>query len=200
MRITKIITVTDTREYEEQGDRFVPIPGSGQINVCARCGKDHEVHALVELEDESTAIVGTGCMRAETDEIKSRARRLTSAAKRLARLRAELAGLEQAQVRNGEIEAMVAELVHPPVLHREQSEERTRKYPLTAGRVYFACGPCEAYADRFDGRVDMGAGIEAARKAWTEHELYTRGYRWIREDDRHEIERKIKALEKKIAG
>lgn len=61
--IVKIISIEDTRQYEEQGDRFVPIPGSGIENLCNRCGKPHEIHAMVELDNGETAIVGTGCMK-----------------------------------------------------------------------------------------------------------------------------------------
>lgn len=61
MKIKKIIEVVDTREYETMEgrlgrDRSVPIPGSGEINVCCRCGKEHEVHVHVEFEDGSVAV------------------------------------------------------------------------------------------------------------------------------------------------
>lgn len=65
-QIVKIISVVDTREYVEDGDRFVPIPGSGQARECDRCGRSHEVHASVLLDDGSQAIVGTGCMGEES--------------------------------------------------------------------------------------------------------------------------------------
>ena len=69
-KIKRIIDVVDTREYEligsEHGkDIFKPITGSGRINQCDRCGKDHEIHATVELDDKSEIVVGTGCMKAE---------------------------------------------------------------------------------------------------------------------------------------
>lgn len=61
-KIVKILDVVDTRSYEEVGERWVPIKDSGEKNECARCGRLHEVHAHVQLEDGSKAIVGTGCM------------------------------------------------------------------------------------------------------------------------------------------
>lgn len=69
-KIKKIISVVDTREYEcvgsEHGkDIFKPIIGSGTVNQCDRCGKDHEVHATVALDDGSEIVVGTGCMKTE---------------------------------------------------------------------------------------------------------------------------------------
>ncbi len=51
MKILKVVSVVDTREYEEQGDSFVPIPGSGNSNTCTRCGREHEIHWTVLLED-----------------------------------------------------------------------------------------------------------------------------------------------------
>lgn len=49
MEIVRIVRVVDTREYTEEGDRWVPVPGSGIENECARCGRLYEVHATVEL-------------------------------------------------------------------------------------------------------------------------------------------------------
>ena len=62
MNIIKVIKVVDTRTYEEgPDDKWHPIPGSGNVRQCDRCGKDHEIHAEVELEDGTHRIVGTGC-------------------------------------------------------------------------------------------------------------------------------------------
>ena len=61
-RPPKILSVVDTRQYEERGDRMVPIPGSGDARDCDRCGRAHEVHATVAYEGGRTAVVGTGCM------------------------------------------------------------------------------------------------------------------------------------------
>lgn len=61
-RIVRVREVVDTREYEEVEDGvFKPIPGSGSPHLCSRCGRTHEVHALVELDDGQTELVGTGC-------------------------------------------------------------------------------------------------------------------------------------------
>lgn len=63
MKITKILKVEDTRKIAEVGDKFVRIPGSGEKNACALCGKSHEIHATVELDSKETAIVGVGCAK-----------------------------------------------------------------------------------------------------------------------------------------
>jgi hypothetical protein len=95
MKITRIIRIEDTRQYEEgPDDRWYPIPGSGVENQCARCGRMHEVHALVELEDNTSAVVGTGCARGD-DLIKcAQFASAANAAKRLRGLRAKLAKAE----------------------------------------------------------------------------------------------------------
>lgn len=88
--VGQIVEVVDTREYEERGDRWVPIPGSGNARSCDRCGRLHEVHATVKYADGSTAVVGTGCMGFD----KNAARKVANRAGRIARLRAELAATE----------------------------------------------------------------------------------------------------------
>lgn len=91
-RIVRVLAVVDTREYVEVADGvWKPIPGTGLTAHCARCGRPHEVHATVELGDGSSAIVGTGCMGAESTDVAARVKSATAAAKTLARLRAELA-------------------------------------------------------------------------------------------------------------
>ncbi len=96
-KIVQILSVKDTREYEEIGDTWKPIPGSGIEHDCDRCGKFHEVHATVLLEDTSTAIVGTGCMGKDNLELSKRFKRADRAAKRLAALRAEFAAVLEAE-------------------------------------------------------------------------------------------------------
>lgn len=119
MQIARIIKVVDTREYVELGDRFVPVPGSGDSHDCDRCGTPHEVHAHVQLEDGTSRIVGTSCMGKEW----ARAiRSATGRAQRAAALQAELvlwrARLEQATV----IETEVATLAPPTPVQGESKE------------------------------------------------------------------------------
>jgi hypothetical protein len=94
IQIIRVLKVRDTRQYEEQGDRWVPIHGSGQARECARCGREHEVHAEVLLANGKSAIIGTGCADKSTMDpaIRAAATSGDRAAKKLAALRAELAG------------------------------------------------------------------------------------------------------------
>ncbi|MFA5053089.1 MAG: hypothetical protein WC565_03460 [Parcubacteria group bacterium] len=89
-KIVEILSVIDTREYEEVADGvFKPIAGSGHENECDRCGRMHEVHAHVRLESGETAVVGTGCMRGESIETTKAVTKAANAAKRLGALKAE---------------------------------------------------------------------------------------------------------------
>jgi hypothetical protein len=135
MKIKRIVSVTDTRDYEEIGDRWVPIPGTGQANECARCGRLHEVHATVELADGSAAVVGTGCMKAESAEIVKAAKRGAARAKRIASLQAEIDALEALADRNREIEAAVMALEAPAVTCRESGPGDYAEWTYTAGDV-----------------------------------------------------------------
>ena len=113
--IIRVISVTDTREYEEVGERWVPVAGSGIEHECCRCGRLHVVHAEVELSDGTRTIVGTGCAAHETMDIQGALRRGAAAAKRLAGLRAEHAALVAAAASYELIRAEVATLALPAV-------------------------------------------------------------------------------------
>lgn len=107
----EILQVVDTRQYEEQGDRWVPIPGSGNAHECDRCGRMHEVHATVKYADGSVKVVGTGCM----DLGKDIARKLATKASTRARYAAQLKAAEIELARVTELEAQVNALVAPPI-------------------------------------------------------------------------------------
>lgn len=96
-RIVRVLEVEDTREYEEGPDgRFHPIPGSGNIRQCSRCGRDHEIHATVELSDGTTEIVGVGCARRENMDLDAAFRTGEARAKRIRMLTFKLAAERRA--------------------------------------------------------------------------------------------------------
>lgn len=116
-RIIEVLEVVDTREYEEVADgRYAPIPGSGNAHDCSRCGRSHEVHATVRLDDGSTCVVGTGCAAAETADVRGRLRRGASAAKRLRTLEAEHAALSRLAAEYARVHAEVAALPMPAIV------------------------------------------------------------------------------------
>lgn len=85
--------VVDTRDYVEQDDRLVAVPGSGDLRDCDRCGRPHEVHAYVTDSTGRPGVVGTGCVEA-TDQ--PAVRRLAAAARTAARKAAAYRLAEQA--------------------------------------------------------------------------------------------------------
>jgi len=107
--------VTDTRQYIEQGDRWVPVPGSGDVSICERCGREHEVHALVELGSGRSAVVGTGCAT-RGSMVATRLRSAASAAKRLRQLTAQRLALKARLDELLAIEAAVLALPLPELV------------------------------------------------------------------------------------
>jgi hypothetical protein len=90
-KIARILNVRDTRDRIEVGDRWVPVPGSGDLRPCDRCCREHEIHVDVELSDGRRANVGSGCAKGESMEVQSRLKSAVSAAKTRSKLAAELA-------------------------------------------------------------------------------------------------------------
>jgi hypothetical protein len=123
--IVKILDVRDTRDRIEVGDRLVPVPGSGVLRPCDRCGREHEIHVDVELSDGTRANIGSGCAKGESMEVQGRLKSAVSAAKTRSRLRAELAVAQEAYAGAAkawrEAEALTAP---PPVLVEEIPETR----------------------------------------------------------------------------
>jgi hypothetical protein len=99
--IARILAVRDTRDVIEVGDRFVPVPGSGVLRPCDRCGREHEIHVDVELSDGRQANIGSGCAKGESMEVQSRLKSAVSAAKTRSKLRVELE-LAKAQLAKSE--------------------------------------------------------------------------------------------------
>jgi hypothetical protein len=122
--IVRILAVRDTRNYEEQGDRWIAVPGSGQERECDRCRRPHEVHVDVELSDGTVACIGRGCAQGDSMEAPI-GRAVTSEITRarlehqLSRARAELTTAERTWT---EVEA----LPQPPAMVVETREEASR--------------------------------------------------------------------------
>ena len=139
--IVRIIAIRDTRQYEEHGDRWVPIPGSGESRPCDRCDRDHEVHVDVELTDGSTACIGSGCARGESMDIIAAIRRVESAVKRRAGLAAKLGALRADLDRAVAIDAAVMALPLPPF----EMVERCDATDSRGGHEIWRCGDSTAW-------------------------------------------------------
>jgi hypothetical protein len=112
-KIVRLVNVRDTRDRIEVGDRFVPVPGSGDLRACDRCGREHEIHVDVELADGRRANIGSGCAKGETMEIQSRLKSAVSAAKTRSKLRAELVTAKQELATASAVDAEVRKLSLP---------------------------------------------------------------------------------------
>jgi hypothetical protein len=111
--IARILGVRDTRDRIEVGDRWVAIPGSGDLRPCDRCCREHEIHVDVELSDGRRANIGSGCAKGESMEVQARLKSAVSAAKTRSKLRGELALAHDEHARASQAWKEVEEL-HPP--------------------------------------------------------------------------------------
>lgn len=196
-RIVRLLSVVDTRQYEEVGDRWVPIPGSGLARDCARCGRQHEVHAEVLLEDGRTAVVGTGCAERSTMDPAVRAAVSSGdrAAKRLASLRAKLEGM---LARNrawdaGRVEVEALELPPLRVVPAESDAPAHHVAVLTLGT------DADNYMVQF--RSESRSDLEAALvRRWRDQQMRARGLRRHAEYEVEDLRRSIAQLERRLSS
>jgi len=131
--IVRILAIRDTREWTEDGDRWVAIPGSGDARPCDRCGRDHEIHVDVELADGRVAMIGQGC--AQGDSMESRVRACVSAEQTRARLTRQLEICRDERDRARRAWAEVERLPLPEVALVEELD-RCRIYGMGTAAVY----------------------------------------------------------------
>lgn len=189
MQIRRLVRVTDTRSYEEIGDRWLPIPGSGIESECARCGRLHEIHAEVELEDGSSAVVGVSCARGES--IEPEVKRGASQAKSRARVIAELSAARASHDRVSAIYAEVDSLTPPAV--------RWSEVEITVGR---SAGTLRRVAIVGDARAcrynQWQTDAEVAANAIDRWRVDQRALRGAGTEPPYAISQKITALERRL--
>lgn len=148
MKIKRILKVVDTREYEEGADdKCYPIPGSGIANNCFSCGKLHEIHATVQLENDDVVVVGTGCATKISVEHAPAIKDAESLAKKMAMLRAEQIAYRR-KVDLWDQRWAEAMTLLPPSPVWEKEPEPSSRYSVTVGdaRVWsYASGLAESY-------------------------------------------------------
>lgn len=93
--IARLVKIVDTRRWERGLKGMQPVPGSGTLNTCARCGMGHEVHAYVELADGRVVIMGDTCATREADHLGATIKMAKAHTLALAKARAKLAALEE---------------------------------------------------------------------------------------------------------
>ncbi len=200
LRIVKILSVVDTRAYQEVGDdQWAPIPGSGLENECHRCGRLHEVHATVLLEDKSEVVVGTGCMTAETSEVAAQMKSQTSAAKTLKRQEAQRAGLKAKIDAYKAIEDEVKALPVPPVVSMSYTSVLGRTPQNENAVIAYVEGSPENERATicWDGVVTQERK-ECAIYGWREWQMRLRGAKRVYAS-LHDIDRRIARTKAKLA-
>jgi hypothetical protein len=163
MRIERII---DTRQYEEQGDRWVPIPGSGDARACDRCGRSHEVHAYVRDREGKHFVVGTGCMGASSAVAKS----LATKASTVRRWEAQRDALRALLLARLDAEAKVDRMTPPdPVIER---------HPQFSDAVVLRIGDGKAWIRDHDkkDKAYLAERQNAALNGWRTNRLRELGF------------------------
>lgn len=194
-KIVKVLKVHDTRDYEEIGDKWKPIPGSGLLNVCARCNKTHEVHVYVLLEDGSEAIVGSGCCKQESLDVQSRIATSVSAAQSVKKFQGRLAKEQQQLAEFLKAEQEVMSLSLPTIENSMCVVNVGRR----KGEMIETRKMGDAEVNLWDGRFDeQDKGILIHH--WRENRLQERGFKYYQGYQLKEtVEHTQKQLRKALA-
>lgn len=126
-KIVRIVDVRDTRDRIEVGDRWVPVPGTGQMRPCDRCGKTHEIHVDVELSNGKRANIGSGCAKGESMDVQSRIKSAVSGVKTRSRIVAEFAKAT-AELREATEARAEVDKLKPPEPRMTEDLPRTTTY------------------------------------------------------------------------
>lgn len=194
--IVKIIAVRDTRAYEEQGDRWVPIPGSGNHRTCDRCGRDHEVHVDVELSDGRVACIGQGCARGDSMEVAVRSA-VTSEITR-ARLAGQHAGLLARLAQAQGVMREVDGLDLPPI----ELVSETVDHPARGDRRVYRMGDTEVWT--LPGQAFNAERRQALIRHWRYNQcrllMPTFDYPEIFETWASGLVKRVRAAERRVAS
>lgn len=180
--IVRVVSVVDTRQVEEIGDRFVRVPGTGEENECARCGRLHEIHAAVETADGQLHVVGVSCARGSS--IEDTVRKAIGRVRTIGRQRAEVASLAarmaEAEASLEELKATRPTVEDTTVTVRYGRHAGDRRQAVRVGDVVEGYEP-DRYQSATEGRE---LAIELAVDGWIRKRLKERGLDrpiyWIR--------------------
>lgn len=105
--ITKVLSVVDTREWDDNQEPPKPIPGSGDPRQCDRCTRTHEVHVNVQLDTGAEACIGSGCARQnEMGMVRKAVASAANVDRRTKQLAKDEKLLGQARVVQAEVDAL----------------------------------------------------------------------------------------------
>jgi hypothetical protein len=194
-RIARILDVRDTRDRIEVDDRWVPVPGSGDLRPCDRCCREHEIHVDVELSDGQRANIGSGCAKGESMEVKARLKSAVSAAKTRSKLRAELALARDEHARAAQAWHAV-EALHAP------SPELVEEVPSPHGvRQEWGMGDASVWVlpgSRFDAERR-----QALLSSWRSNRYRERGFAlppYSSKQRAEDLADRLAKIERKLAG
>ncbi len=169
-KIARILNVRDTRDRIEVGDRWVPVPGSGDLRPCDRCCREHEIHVDVELSDGRRANIGSGCAKGESMEVQARLKSAVSAAKTRSKLRAELEILQGDRARAAQAWREVEELQAP-------SPELLEEVPVPQGtRQIWGMGDAQVWTVPGSNRGFDEERRQALLSSWRGNRYRERGF------------------------
>lgn len=191
--IVRIVSVVDTRDAIEIDDRWVKLPGTGQIRECTRCARDHEIHVTVELSDGDTAVIGSGCAKGESLEIRAAIKSAVSAAKTRTRLAAELTAAEREIDTAAAIWATVDALPVPgaPVLIEEIPSER-------GTRQVWALGDASVWV--LPGCTFNDERRAALANSWRDNRYRELGGVYVNPNKVGDLKDRLAKIDRKIAG
>lgn len=203
----KILAVIDTREYiQGPDDKFFPVPGSGDLNICDRCGKGHEVHYHIEFEGKEK-VVGGGCAKLDGLISETQHKSLGSASVTLAKNQAKLKFLLDQKSKEEIYEKEVEKLELPEIEKGEYSSEG-RSFHESVSIWKLGDSKANVFKDSRDSEIakwNNNYSIETAYNNlifdWKEKRFYEfapKGFKRISALDIEKVEQQIKRAEKKI--
>lgn len=211
LKIKRIVGIRDTRERELVEGRLGveysrPIPGSGVLAVCARCAREHEVHAAVELTNGRHVIMGTGCAKKQDPEQASRIGTLERAAKALGKAAHELAqkrtALAELTAKNERGKAAVDKLTVPDLVDVDPgtvAEAWARSAMEQRGLRRVAIGDVQGWQHPASEMTSERYRRDEARRdvtlAWRQKRLAEQG---VDEKAAHDLRGEVEHLEKRV--
>lgn len=201
----KIIAVIDTREYiQGPDDKFFPVPGSGDLNICDRCGKGHEIHYHIEIEGKGK-VVGGGCAKLDGLISETQHKSLGSASMTLAKNQAKLLFLLEQQNKEEVYEKEVEKLELPEIEKGEfehlSSFDYVSTWKLGDVKVNVFKTEGESETAKYNTSQSAKNGFDNLMREWKLKRFYEfapKGFKRVSEYDIEKVDQQIKRAEKKI--
>jgi hypothetical protein len=201
----KIINVIDTREYiQGPDDKWFPVPGSGDLNICDRCGKGHEVHYHIEIDGKGK-FVGGGCAKMDGLISETQHKSLGSAsvtlAKNLVQLKFLLEQKSKEEVFEKEVEKLPVPEIEKGEFEHHSSFDYVSTWKLGDVKVNVFKTEGESETAKYNTSQSAKNGFDNLMREWKEKRFYEfapKGFKRISVYDIEKVKHQIKRAEKKI--